>query len=117
MWIVAIMLWILLDSQTAAAFESTGVTLPSSLVICSDPELVRLADERQEAINEALRHRLWGAAGSPAALPGLSSDQGVLQPGRCRAYCLSPGIWRYRRERSDIAVTTGSQPGSHRAEL
>jgi S1-C subfamily serine protease/uncharacterized protein len=53
MWIVAIMLWILLDSQTAAAFECTGVTMPSSLVICSDPELVRLADERQEAINEA----------------------------------------------------------------
>src|SRR5271165_3124513 len=53
MWIVSIMLWILLDSQTASAFECTGVTLPSSLVICSDPELVRLADERQEAINEA----------------------------------------------------------------
>jgi uncharacterized protein len=53
MWIVAVMLWILLGSGTAAAFECTGVTLPSSLVICSDPELIRLADERQEAINEA----------------------------------------------------------------
>jgi uncharacterized protein len=53
MWIVAVMLWILLGSGTAAAFECTGMTLPSTLVICSDPELMRLADARQEAINEA----------------------------------------------------------------
>ena len=43
----------LLYSGTAAAFECAGVTLPSTLVICSDPELMRLDDERQEAINEA----------------------------------------------------------------
>jgi hypothetical protein len=36
----------------ARAFDCIGVTLPSSIVICSDPELMRLADERQEAINE-----------------------------------------------------------------
>lgn len=53
MWIVAVFLWALLGSGTAAAFECTGVTLPSSLVICSDAELMRLADERQEVINEA----------------------------------------------------------------
>jgi S1-C subfamily serine protease/uncharacterized protein len=53
MWIVAVFLWAVLSSGTAAAFECVGVTLPSSLVICSDPELMQLGDERQEAINEA----------------------------------------------------------------
>src|ERR1700730_18869438 len=53
MWIVAVFLWALLGSGTAAAFDCANATLPSSLVICNDPELIRLADERQEAINEA----------------------------------------------------------------
>jgi len=53
MWIVAVFLWVVLYSGTRAAFECAGMTLPSTLVICSDPELMRLADERQEAINEA----------------------------------------------------------------
>jgi uncharacterized protein len=44
----------LLTSGEARAFDCTGVKLPSSLVICSDPELMRLADERQKAINEAM---------------------------------------------------------------
>jgi hypothetical protein len=52
-WIVAVFIWSVLASGTAAAFECSGVTLPSTLVICGDPELMRLADERQEAINEA----------------------------------------------------------------
>jgi hypothetical protein len=30
------------------AFDCTTVTLPSSIVICGDPELMQLADERQE---------------------------------------------------------------------
>jgi hypothetical protein len=33
-------------SGTAAAFDCANATLPSSLVICSDPELTGLADER-----------------------------------------------------------------------
>jgi predicted aspartyl protease len=46
MWLVAVfLLWGLLYSGTAAAFECAGVTLPSTLVICSDPELMWLADE------------------------------------------------------------------------
>jgi len=49
---VAVFLLAVLSSGTAAAFECVGVTLPSTLVICSDQELMRLADERQEAINE-----------------------------------------------------------------
>src|SRR5271169_103836 len=53
MWIVAVFLWAVLSSRAAVAFECVGVTLPSSLVICSDPELMQLADARQEAINEA----------------------------------------------------------------
>jgi hypothetical protein len=66
MWIVAVFLWAVLGSGSAAAFECVGVTLPSSLVLCSDPELMRLADERQEAIYEArarigeeVRPALW----------------------------------------------------------
>ena len=53
MWVVAVFLWALLGSGTAVAFDCANATLPSSLVICSDPELTGLADERQEAINEA----------------------------------------------------------------
>lgn len=54
MWIIALFIWtMMLGARTTAAFECAGVALPSSIVICSDPELMRLADERQEAINEA----------------------------------------------------------------
>jgi predicted aspartyl protease len=42
----------LLAAGSAFAFECNGVKLPSNIVICSDPELTRLADERQAAINE-----------------------------------------------------------------
>jgi S1-C subfamily serine protease/uncharacterized protein len=53
MWIVALIIWVMLSGGSAAAFECVGVRLPSTIVICSDAELMRLADERQEAINEA----------------------------------------------------------------
>jgi uncharacterized protein/predicted aspartyl protease len=42
-----------LGTGAAKAFDCSSVTLPSSIVICSDPELTRLADERQKAIYEA----------------------------------------------------------------
>ena len=46
MWIVAAaFLWALLGSGPAAAFECANATLPSSLIICSDPELTGLAGE------------------------------------------------------------------------
>jgi uncharacterized protein len=64
MWVAALIIWIMLGSGAASAFECASVKLPSSIVICSDPELTRLADERQEAINEA-RGRL-GEGGWPA---------------------------------------------------
>ncbi len=66
MWIVALIIWATLGSGTAAAFECVGVKLPSTIVIRSDLGLMRLADERQEAINEARERigeeawpRLW----------------------------------------------------------
>lgn len=49
---VAVLL--LLGNGTAFAFDCAEVKLPSSLVICSEPELMRLADERQEAFNQAM---------------------------------------------------------------
>jgi uncharacterized protein len=51
--IATLLLMVTLGAGTAAGFECAGVALPSSIVVCSDPELMRLADERQEAINEA----------------------------------------------------------------
>ena len=45
MWIVALIIWVTFSGGSAAAFECVGVRLPSSIVICSDPELMRLADE------------------------------------------------------------------------
>jgi len=53
MRLIALILGFLFSVETAGAFECTGVKLPSSIVICSDPELIRVADERQEAFNEA----------------------------------------------------------------
>lgn len=66
---VAFMLSMVLASGTAAAFDCVGVTFPSTVVICSDPELTRLTDERQAAINEA-RARV-----GEQAWPALWEDQ------------------------------------------
>lgn len=51
MWILVLLL-LIFTSNAAAAFDCSGVTLPSSIVICSNPELTRLADERQQIYNE-----------------------------------------------------------------
>ena len=51
--LLGLILGLMLGSGMAAAFECADVTLPSSIVICSDPELMRLADERQAVIDEA----------------------------------------------------------------
>src|SRR5947209_11904471 len=53
MRLIAIVLGFFLGVQSAAAFNCAGVKLPSNIVICSDPELMRIADERQQAVNEA----------------------------------------------------------------
>jgi uncharacterized protein len=39
-------------AKTALALECADVHIPRMVVICSDPELTRLADERQVAVNE-----------------------------------------------------------------
>jgi clan AA aspartic protease (TIGR02281 family) len=69
MWIFAFVLSLVLASGAAAAFDCVGVTFPSTVVICSDPELVLLTDERQAAINEA-RARI-----GEQAWPALWEDQ------------------------------------------
>jgi hypothetical protein len=53
MRIVAFLLSLVLSNAAAEAFDCAGVTFPSTVVLCSDPELKQLADERQVAINEA----------------------------------------------------------------
>lgn len=50
---VVFLLSMMLASGIARAFDCVGVTFPPTVVLCSDPELLRLTDERQEAINEA----------------------------------------------------------------
>jgi S1-C subfamily serine protease/uncharacterized protein len=66
---VTFVLSMVLASGSAAAFDCVGVTFPSTVVICSDPELMRLTDERQMAINEA-RGRI-----GEQAWPALWDDQ------------------------------------------
>src|SRR5437016_2026067 len=53
MWLIAFVLGFVLYTQPASAFDCAGVTLPSSIVICSDPALMRIADDRQQVFNEA----------------------------------------------------------------
>lgn len=61
-------IWLLVSTD-APAFECSGVNLPSSQVICSDPELVRIADERQALFSE-----LWERL-SPDQQSTLKIDQ------------------------------------------
>jgi CHAT domain-containing protein/uncharacterized protein len=69
MWIFVFWLSMAIASGSAAAFDCSGVTFPPTVVLCSDPELTRLADERQAAINEA-RARI-----GEQAWPALWEDQ------------------------------------------
>jgi hypothetical protein len=82
MWIVAFIILATVSGGTAAAFECAGVKLPSTIVICSDLELMRLADERQEAINEA-RGRL-----GEEQWPALWEDQKAW----VRSYATACGV-------------------------
>src|SRR4051812_15471924 len=69
MRLISLVLSLSLLAPSAWAFDCSNVTLPSSAVICSDPELMRIADERQQAVNEA-RDRL-----SPQQLRELLDEQ------------------------------------------
>ncbi len=74
----------LTGSETAMAFNCSGITLPSSIVICSDPDLTRLADERQQIYNEA-RSRL-----TPDQQNALWEDQKAW----VRSYAIACGVAR-----------------------
>jgi hypothetical protein len=80
--LLALMMGLMLGGGTAAPFECAGVTLPSTIVICSDPELMRLADERQATINEA-RARI-----GEDRWPGLREDQKAW----VRSYATTCGV-------------------------
>lgn len=73
---------ILLSSAPAWAFDCSNVTLPSSIVICSDPGLMKLADERQTALNWAR----WGL--SPQLDRQLLADQRAW----IRSYATACGV-------------------------
>ena len=112
--VVTLALGSILGNGTAKAFDCTGATLASSIVICSDPELMRLTDERQEAIKEA-RGRigeeawpdLWETKRlgfDPTLRPAASNkigrhqcrfrrQSGVLQTCRRSANCLHSRVW------------------------
>jgi uncharacterized protein/predicted aspartyl protease len=72
----------LLGGNNARAFECTNITVPSSFVICSDPELMRLGDQRQAALNDAR-----GRIGEDAR-PALWEDQKVW----VRSYATACGV-------------------------
>jgi S1-C subfamily serine protease/uncharacterized protein len=72
----------LMLAPSAWGFDCSNVTLPSSAVICSDPELMRIADERQQAMNEA-RARL-----SPEQYRALIADQNAW----IRSYSAGCGV-------------------------
>ena len=69
-------------SEAALAFNCSGIALPSSIVICSDPDLTRLADERQQIYDEA-RSRL-----APEQRNALWEDQKAW----VRSYATTCGV-------------------------
>ncbi len=71
-----------IKAAPAAAFDCSDPTLPSTVVICSDPELIRLADERQQAINDA-RERI-----GEERWPALWQDQKIW----VRSYATGCGV-------------------------
>jgi hypothetical protein len=85
---------LLLGGSRALAFECDGVKLPSRLVICGDPELMRLADERQAAFNEA-RARL-----GEDRFPQLWEDQKAW----VRSYATACGVLPDRPAPIPVAI-------------
>jgi uncharacterized protein YecT (DUF1311 family) len=53
MWFAAFLFALFLGRASGWAFDCSNITLPSTAVICRDPELMKLADERQQAFVEA----------------------------------------------------------------
>jgi hypothetical protein len=74
-----------LSGASAMAFDFAGVKLPSRIMICSDPELMRLADERQVVLNQVR----WGL--DPRVNRQLLADQTA----RVRSYATARGVLLY----------------------
>src|SRR4051794_6509195 len=74
--------------NSASGFECRGAKLPSSIVICSDPELISLADERQQAFNEVR----WGKNGDDLLDPDRDKELWLNQRAWVRDYATSCGV-------------------------
>lgn len=72
----------MLTSSKAVAFNCSQITLPSNLVICSEPDLIKLADERQQIYNQT-RSRL-----TPEQQNALWEDQKAW----VRSYATACGV-------------------------
>jgi uncharacterized protein/predicted aspartyl protease len=77
-----------LSAVPAKAFECSGVKLPSNVVICSDPELIGLADERQQVFNETR----WGADGTNLLDPQQDKELWENQRSWVRSYATACGV-------------------------
>jgi hypothetical protein len=82
-------------NQQVWAFECASVKLPSSVVICSNPELMRLADERQQAVFDA-QARL-----TDQQFKALMTDQNAW----VRAYAVACGVPPERPPPSPVPMT------------
>src|SRR5712691_5007970 len=78
---IGLAVW-LLSSAPAAAFNCAAVKLPWDIVVCTDPELKVLADQRLEAFEQA-KTRL-----NPSQIEQLRQDQSAW----VRSYSASCGI-------------------------
>lgn len=74
-----------MGARAAMAFNCEGISLPSSIVICSDSDLMRLADERQQIYNET-RARL-----SPEQRATLLQNQNAWVHSYATACGVPPG--------------------------
>jgi predicted aspartyl protease len=83
-------------TDAAMAFNCSGITLPSSIVICSDPDLTRLADQRQQIYNEA-RSRL-----TPDQQNALWEDQKTW----VRSYAAACGVLPDNPPRTPVSPST-----------
>jgi uncharacterized protein/peptidoglycan hydrolase-like protein with peptidoglycan-binding domain len=90
MWTLALLVLspLLLNASAALAFDCNNPKLPSSIVICSDQELLRLADERQRAFNEAR----WGITGTDLLDPEQDKELWENQRAWVRGYASECGV-------------------------
>ena len=140
MWIIAFFLSMVLASGTgktsAPRLRRRDLSRQPRWICSSDPELMTLADERQECpiakratrIGEQAWPALWedpkalspslltATAGvppdTPPPRPRTGFDQGVFlnRPGRRPGNCLSPGLWSRSRRRLSHPAALDTAP-------